>query len=84
VRDPFDAEYHHDNPCSETAANLLSDKGTKASLFSEWPLTERANYSDLQSAPFAARDTPPQHRCGRKGPADRPTRYMVSRRKSVN
>jgi hypothetical protein len=64
--DPFDAEYHRDNPRSETAANLLSDKGTKASLFSEWPLTERANYSDLQSAPFALGTLPRNTAAGAK------------------
>jgi hypothetical protein len=46
--------------CSETAANPLINTGSKTAPFSEWALIPRANCLDLQSAPFAARDTPRQ------------------------
>jgi hypothetical protein len=45
---------------SEMTANLLTGKGPNFREFSEWALIDHANQSDLQSAPFATRDTPPE------------------------
>jgi hypothetical protein len=47
---------------SEMTANLLTGKGPNFRDFSERALIDHANQSDLQSAPFATRDTPPSRR----------------------
>ena len=44
---------------SEIAANLLIALGADSADFPERPLKEKPNCSDLQSAPFATRDTLP-------------------------
>ena len=41
-------------------ANLLMGNGSDFRDFSEWVLIDIATRSDLQSAPFATRDTPPE------------------------
>jgi hypothetical protein len=45
---------------SEITANLLIGMGLNFRCFSERALIEHATRSDLQSAPFATRDTPPE------------------------
>jgi hypothetical protein len=47
---------------SEMTANLLTGNGPDFRDFSEWVLIDVATRSDLQSAPFATRDTPPSRR----------------------